>query len=98
MDQSNPIITGLNDPDITIDNIQLAQFVYLLLHNPHIRDVIDTVTSKVVLILGRFSSERKPLLDAIRDKLREKNLVPVLFDFEKPVPGELIRRQASQPM
>jgi uncharacterized protein YjbI with pentapeptide repeats len=84
IDQSNLIITGLNDPDITIDNIQLAQFIYLLLYNPHIRDVIDTVTSKVVLILGRFSSERKPILDAIRDRLRHENLVPVLFDFEKP--------------
>ncbi len=88
-DQQNLIITGLNDPDITIDNIQLAQFVYLLLHNPHIRDVIDTVTSKLVLILGRFSSERKPILDSVRDRLRHENLVPVLFDFEKPAGKDL---------
>ena len=37
----------------------MAQFVYLLLNNAKIRDVIDTVTAKAVLILGRFKGERK---------------------------------------
>jgi hypothetical protein len=46
--------------------------------------VIDTITSKVVLILGRFTPERKSVLDAIRDQLRKRNYLPVLFDFEKP--------------
>lgn len=40
--------------------------------------------SKVVLILGRFTRERKVVLDAIRDKLRKHDYLPVLFDFEKP--------------
>ena len=39
---------------------------YLLLNNEEIRHVIDTITSKVVLILGRFMPERKAILDAIR--------------------------------
>src|SRR5206468_2679670 len=43
-----------------------------------------TITSKVVLILGRFTSERKAILDALRDELRERNYSPILFDFEKP--------------
>jgi hypothetical protein len=46
--------------------------------------VIDTITSKVVLILGRFNSERKIVLDAIRVELRKRDYVPVLFDFDKP--------------
>jgi hypothetical protein len=46
--------------------------------------VIDTITSKVVLILGRFTPERKQVLDAIRDELRNHDLLPVVFDFEKP--------------
>src|SRR5215207_2029801 len=33
------------EPEITVDNIEVAQFVYLLLHNEKIRDVIDTITS-----------------------------------------------------
>jgi hypothetical protein len=35
-----------------------------MLHNDKLRRVIDTITSKVVLILGRFSTERKLVLDA----------------------------------
>jgi hypothetical protein len=67
-----------------VDNIEVAQFVYLLLHNQKLRDVVDTVTSKAVLILGRFTDRRKPVLDALRDELRKRNYLPILFDFEKP--------------
>lgn len=61
----------------------MAQFIYLLLHNPNIRYVIDTITSKAVLILGRFTEERKVVLDAVADELRIKNFVPIIFDFER---------------
>ncbi len=67
-----------------MDNLEVAQFVFLLLHNKKIRDVITTVTSKVVLILGRFTPERKAVLDAMRDEIRRRDLLPVMFDFEKP--------------
>ena len=55
-----------------------------MLNNQKIREVIDTITSKVVLILGRFTEERKAVLDALRDELRERNYLPILFDFDKP--------------
>jgi uncharacterized protein YjbI with pentapeptide repeats len=79
--QQNLIITGENEPEITVDHIEVAQFVYLMLHNEKIRDVIDTITSKVVLILGRFMDERKAVLDALREELRKRNYLPILFDF-----------------
>ena len=84
--QESLVITEFDEPEITIDNIEVAQFIYLLLHNEKIRDVIDTITSKAVLILGRFTDERKTVLDALRDELRKpgRNYVPILFDFEKP--------------
>lgn len=82
--QQDLVITPSEEPAITVDNLELAQFIYLLLHNEKIRDVINTTTSKVVLILGRFTSERKAILDAIREELRHLNYVPVLFDFDKP--------------
>ena len=69
---------------ITVDNLEVAQFIYLLLHNEKIRDVIDTITSKAVLILGRFTPERKAILDAVREELRNRKYVPILFDFDKP--------------
>lgn len=62
----------------------MAQFIYLILNNTNIRTVIQTVTSKAVLILGRFTTERKRILDAIREELRKKNYIPILFDFERP--------------
>jgi hypothetical protein len=80
--QQNLIITRDGESVINVDNVKVAQFIYLLLNNQEIRDVIDTITSKAVLILGRFSEERKPVLDAIRDELRkpEHNYLP-MFDF-----------------
>jgi hypothetical protein len=82
--QRNLIITARNEPEVSVDNIEVAQFVYLLLNNEKIRDVIDTITSKAVLILGRFTDERKAVLDALRDELRNRNLLPILFDFATP--------------
>ena len=82
--QQNLIITPKNEPEITVDDIEVAQFVYLLLHNEKIRNVIDTITSKAVLILGRFTDERKAVLDALREELRKRKYLPILFDFEKP--------------
>jgi uncharacterized protein YjbI with pentapeptide repeats len=87
--QSNLIITPPDEPTITVDNLEVAQFIYLLLNNEKIRDVIDTITTKVVLILGRFAPERKAVLDAIRRELRKHNYSPVLFDFDKPVSRDL---------
>jgi hypothetical protein len=55
-----------------------------MLHNQKIRDVIDTVTSRAVLILGRFTPERKDVLGTIRKELRKRGYVPILFDFDKP--------------
>lgn len=83
-EQSDLVVTRSGEQQITVDNLEVAQFIYLLLNNQKIRDVIDTITSKVVLILGRFTPERKAVLEAIRDNLRACNYLPVLFDFRKP--------------
>jgi len=82
--QQNLIITPLGKLAITVDDIEVAQFIYLLLNNQAIRKVIDTITSKAVLILGRFSEDRKPVLDAVREELRKHDYVPILFDFDVP--------------
>ncbi|SRR5216683_1864177 len=82
--QSNIVITPFGEPTIQVDSLDVAQFVYLLLNNKRIRDVIDTVGKKAVLILGRFVPDRKLVLDAIRESLRHCGYLPILFDFEKP--------------
>jgi uncharacterized protein YjbI with pentapeptide repeats len=87
--QQSLIITPPEELEVTCDNIEVAQFIYLLLHNEKIRDVIDTVGKKTVLILGRFTAERKAVLDSLRDSLRNRDYLPVLFDFDKPVSKDL---------
>ena len=82
--QQNLVITRRDEPEITVDNIEVAQFIYLMLNNQKVRDVIDTITSKVVLILGRFTDERKAALDALREELRKRDYLPILFDFNVP--------------
>ena len=56
--QQNLVITDDGEPEITVDNIEVAQFIYLLLHNQNFRDVIDTIGEKGVLLLGRFTEGR----------------------------------------
>jgi hypothetical protein len=87
--QHSLVITDDDEPVITVDNIEVAQFVYLLLHNQKIRDVIDTITSKAVLILGRFTDERKAVLDALREELRKHDYLPILFDFDVPATRDI---------
>ena len=72
------------EPEITVDNIEVAQFVYLLLHNEKIRDVIDTIGKKGVLLLGRFTEGRMVVLERLREKLRDLGYVPMVFNFDKP--------------
>lgn len=83
-EQKNLIVGKKHDAVFTVDNLEVAQFIYLLLNNQKIRDVITTIGQKAVLILGRFSPpERKDVLDGIADKLRQLGFLPILFDFEK---------------
>lgn len=82
--QADLVITPFNEPVITVDNLEVAQFIYLLLRNEKVREVINTITSKAVLILGRFTPKRKVVLDAMREELRQRNYSPILFDFEAP--------------
>jgi hypothetical protein len=82
--QADLVITHGGEPVITVDNLEVAQFIYLLLHNEKIRQVIETVTSKAVLILGRFTPERKAVLDALREALRTRDRLPIVFDFTLP--------------
>ena len=38
-----------------MDNIRLAQFIHLLMKNKEVRQLVDTITSSAVLILGCFT-------------------------------------------
>jgi uncharacterized protein YjbI with pentapeptide repeats len=82
--QQDLVITDRGEPAVTVDNIEVAQFVYLLLRNEKIRDVIDTVARKGVLLLGRFTEGRMAILERLREELRKRGYVPIVFNFDKP--------------
>lgn len=84
-DQSDlRLMVGGSNSYMTLDSIQTAVVVHLLLTSGGAREMIDSLTAKTVLILGRFTQERKAVLDAIFDELPSRNYVPMLFDFDKP--------------
>ena len=87
--QSGLVVTRSGEPQIQVDNLEVAQFIHLMLNNRSLRGVIDSITSKVVLILGRFTQERKEVLESLRDQLRFHNYLPVLFDFHAPANRDL---------
>jgi len=83
--QHNLVITKEGEPVVTVDDLEVGQFIYLILNNTKIRNVINTITSKGVLILGRFSDpQRKSVLDGLREGLRNFDLLPIVFDFDRP--------------
>src|SRR5262249_42407898 len=87
--QKKLVITLNGEPPIKIHNFENWQFIERIMYNKKTRAVIDTITSKVVLILGRFTEQREAVLDAIREELRKRNSLPVLFDFDKPASRDL---------
>lgn len=81
--QEDLVITPREQATVTVDSLELGQFIYLLLDNERIHEVFNVISGKIVLILGRFVSERKIILDTIREQLRPLGYVPVMFDFKK---------------
>ena len=86
--QTSLVITRDDQPEITVDDLEVAQFIYLLLNRSKLRDVITTLGEKAVLILGRFT-ERKELLESIAIKLRDLKYLPIIFDFDRPTDRDL---------
>ena len=81
-EQSNLVITHRGEPTVMVDELEVAQFVYMLLNREKLRDVLNTMTKTGVLILGRFKDGGLEVLQAIAEGLREKGYLPMLFDFD----------------
>jgi uncharacterized protein YjbI with pentapeptide repeats len=81
--QAELLVTPPNEAAIRVDDIDVAQFIFLLTQRAKIRQVLETITSKAVLILGRFTRERKEVLNAVASEARKSGLLPIIFDFER---------------
>ncbi|MBD2740010.1 pentapeptide repeat-containing protein [Coleofasciculus sp. FACHB-1120] len=83
--QLNLVITAFGDPAIAVDNLEVSEFISRLLNTQKIPDFNNTICSKVILVLGRCTQERKPMLDA----LRKFNYLPVVIDCETSTSKDL---------
>jgi hypothetical protein len=81
--QSHLVVTPDSQPTVAVDDLETAQVVYLLLNNEKVRNLFDAIGNKTVLILGRFTEDRKDVLDTLRRALRNPGFLPIVFDFEK---------------
>jgi len=88
-DESSLVVTPRDEAKLSVDSLALAQFLYLLIRNANVREAIDVLTTKLVLILGNFGSGEKLVLDHLRHELRARNYVPVVFDFEGPASKDI---------
>jgi len=82
------VLTPEGQPVLTTDDLELAQFIHLMLCSQKIRNVLEAITSRVVLVLGSFEPNFRCAIDAVKERLREQNghYIPVVFDFGPP-PG-----------
>lgn len=87
--QADLKVTSPDGSVFTVDNLKMAQFIYLLVANREVREVIDSLTSRTVLILGRFSKARESFLRYIRSAVRRNGLLPIVFDSPPPASRNL---------
>lgn len=83
-EQRDLVVTHPGQPQVTADDLEVAQFIYVLLNHQKLQEVFKTTTQRAVLILGRFGGGGLEILRAVAGKLRESGYLPIIFDFERP--------------
>jgi hypothetical protein len=82
--QSNLDITSDRTHTIIVDDLETAQLIHMLRNYKKVRNVINSVKKKGVLILGRFADGGEEVLQLIAARLREYDYLPMIFDFDRP--------------
>ena len=81
-------IMPAQEPVLSVDSLQTAQLVGLLLHHARARYDVFSITLNTVLVIGRFPDERAPVLAAVKDGLRRGDYSPVVLDIHQPGSGD----------
>lgn len=69
---------------LMVDNIELAQFIYYLSNHKKMRDTLNILNKRGVLLLGKFKDGGLARLYKLRDWFSEQNYLPMIFDFDRP--------------
>ena len=81
--------SSLDEKEVHVEGVDLAAFMYLTLNNRNISRIIEAAGRKWVLLLGRFT-DGKSVLEDIAKSLKERHLIPIIFDFPPPEQRDLI--------
>ncbi|HET6386770.1 MAG TPA: pentapeptide repeat-containing protein [Armatimonadota bacterium] len=68
---------------ITVDTLETAQLLWLLLDGKRTREMLDQERSRFVLLMGKFG-DRPELLGALKKALRARGYSPVSLSIERP--------------
>jgi len=83
-------IMPVDQPAVSVNDIEVAQLLCQLLHHPRLRSAVEAVSVKCVLLMGRFPAGRRPILDAAEDALRLRGYTSISVDFDAPGSRNLI--------
>jgi hypothetical protein len=67
-----------------VDDIELAQFVYYLSNHKKMRDALNILNDRGVLLLGRFKDGGLERLYSMREWFQGQGYIPMIFDFARP--------------
>lgn len=73
-----------------VDDIELAQFVYYLSNHKKMRNAINILNDRGVLLLGGFKNGGLERLYAMREWFKHKGYMAMIFDFVRPDSLDLI--------
>jgi uncharacterized protein YjbI with pentapeptide repeats len=75
-----------DSPAIIVDDLEIAQFIYLITKHQKLRKMLTSITDRGVLLLGPFEQGGLTRLEAIAARLREPafDYLPIIFDFKRP--------------
>ena len=76
------LLCGEGPDPLLLNDLRFAPFLHELAYEDAFGRVVEALTAKFVLILGRFTDDRKPILDRLRRALRHFGYVPHLVDYD----------------
>jgi uncharacterized protein YjbI with pentapeptide repeats len=82
--------------EITIDDLRVADFMSQIRETPErVADMITAASSKLVLLLGRFTGPQRTVLDKVLvPTLTDRGYIPMVFDFHPPDGRDVIESVA----
>jgi len=82
--QKELIITPTDEGRLIVNDLEIAQFIYLLLNYKRLQTVFNAMTDRGVLLLGRFGGGGIEVLRQLAERLRADGYIPIIFEFERP--------------